>query len=60
MALARGVGTAIDDGEQSLGDPMDDLGVRYSVQIDGEPVVFEYVVLRDIREIRIPVLVWFH
>jgi hypothetical protein len=39
---------------------MDDLAIRYSLQIPGEPVVFEYVVLREIREIRIPVLVWFY
>ena len=58
-ALALDVGGAIDHDRQLPGDPMDDLGVRYSIQIDGEPIVFEYVVLRETREIRIPVLVWF-
>ncbi|WP_328406377.1 hypothetical protein OHS70_38315 (plasmid) [Streptomyces sp. NBC_00390] len=59
-ALALEVGGAIDLDRQPPGDPMDDLAARYSLQINGEPVVFEYVVLREIREIRIPVLVWFH
>jgi hypothetical protein len=57
--LALGAGGAIDDDRQPPGDPMDDLGVRYSIQIDGAPIVFEYVVLHETREIRIPVLVWF-
>jgi hypothetical protein len=59
-ALALEVGGAIDADRPPPGDPMDDLAVRYSLQIPGEPVVFEYVALREIREIRIPVLVWFH
>ncbi|MEU4896389.1 hypothetical protein AB0B12_08130 [Streptomyces sp. NPDC044780] len=61
-ALALEAGGAIDRDRRPPGDPMDDmddLGTRYSLQIPGEPVVFEYVALRDIREIRIPVLVWF-
>jgi hypothetical protein len=58
--LALEVGGAIDEDREPPGDLMGDLGVRYSLQIEGEPVVFEYVVLREIREIRIPVLVWFH
>ncbi|MFC9224474.1 hypothetical protein [Streptomyces hygroscopicus] len=61
-ALALEVGGAIDRDRQPPGDPMepmDDLGGRYSLQIPGEPVVFEYLVLRRRREIRIPVLVWF-
>ncbi|MEW1718400.1 hypothetical protein [Streptomyces sp. NPDC093109] len=60
VSLAVDAGGAVDADREPPGDPMDDLGVRYSMQIDGEPVVFEYVVLREIREIRIPVLVWFH
>ncbi|MFE2496788.1 hypothetical protein ACFXKX_24560 [Streptomyces scopuliridis] len=59
VSLALEVGGAIDAGDDPPGDPMDDLGVRYSFQIEGEPVIFEYVVLREIREIRIPALVWF-
>ncbi|MBW8092636.1 hypothetical protein IGW14_32875 [Streptomyces hygroscopicus subsp. hygroscopicus] len=64
-ALALEVGGAIDRDRQPPGDPMepmgpmDDLCGRYSLQIPGEPVVFEYLVLRRRREIRIPVLVWF-
>ncbi|MBO3680465.1 hypothetical protein J5X86_36650 [Streptomyces sp. NEAU-YJ-81] len=49
-------GSPIDRERQPPGDPVDDLD---SLQIPGEPVVFEYVLLREIREIRIPVLVWF-
>ncbi|MFD3913829.1 hypothetical protein [Streptomyces sp. NPDC058603] len=59
VSLALDVGGAIDADDAPPGDPMDDLGVRYSHQIEGEPVIFEYVVLREIREIRIPALVWF-
>ncbi|AQW47023.1 hypothetical protein [Streptomyces violaceusniger] len=58
-ALALEVGGAIDRGRRPPGDPMDDLGARYSLQIGGEPIVFEYVVLPELREIRVPVLVWF-
>ncbi|MER8161161.1 MULTISPECIES: hypothetical protein [Streptomyces] len=58
-ALALEVGGAIDRDRRPPGDPMDDLGTRYSLQIGGEPIVFEYVVLPELREIRVPVLVWF-
>ncbi|WP_086707833.1 hypothetical protein [Streptomyces antimycoticus] len=58
-ALALEVGGAIDRDRPPPGDPMDDLGARYSLQIGGEPIVFEYVVLPELREIRVPVLVWF-
>jgi hypothetical protein len=37
---------------------MDDVGLRYSLQVNGEPVIFEYEVLPEIHEIRIPVVVW--
>jgi hypothetical protein len=59
VALAIDVGGAIDLGRKPPGDPLDDVGVRYSLQIVGEPVILEYVVLRDTREIRVPVLVWY-
>lgn len=59
-ALALEVGNAIDADREPPGDLMDDLGVRYSLQVEGQPVLFEYAVIREIREIRIPVLVWFH
>ncbi|MFI2458197.1 hypothetical protein [Streptomyces sp. NPDC019539] len=60
VALALEVGSAHDQGRPLPGDAMDDLGVRYSLAIEGEPVVFEYTLHPDTREIRIPVLVWFH
>jgi hypothetical protein len=58
LALALEVGGAVEAGKASPGDPMDDLGLRFSLQVPGEPVVFEYEVLPEIREIRIPVVVW--
>jgi hypothetical protein len=58
LALALEVGGALDAGREPPGDPMDDLGLRYSLQVAGEPVIFEYQVLPEIREIRIPVVVW--
>lgn len=39
---------------------MDDIGVRHSLEVPGEPVIIEYMVLKEVKEIRIPVLVWFH
>ncbi|MFF1594107.1 hypothetical protein ACFVY0_39355 [Streptomyces sp. NPDC058286] len=59
-ALALEVGSAYDQERPLPGDPMDDLGVRYSLAIEGEPVVFEYTAYPETREIRIPILVWFH
>lgn len=58
LALEAG-GAAVADREPP-GDAMDDLGVRYGLQVEGEPVFIEYVIYREIREIRIPVLVWLH
>lgn len=60
VALALEAGAAIDADRPPPGDPMDDLAVRFGLQIPDEPVLFEYVAYRDSREIRIPVLVWFH
>ncbi|WP_283471943.1 hypothetical protein [Streptomyces sp. PH10-H1] len=60
VALALEAGAAVDAGRNPPGDAMDDLGIRFSVQVDREPVLFEYVAYRDLREIRIPTLVWFH
>lgn len=58
-ALALEAGGAVDRGRVPPGDPMDGTGTRYSLQIDHEPVIIEYTVHRDLRAIRIPVLVWF-
>ncbi len=60
LALGIEAGAAIDADREPPGDPMDDIGVRYSLEIAGEPVIIEYAVIRELREIRIPVLVWFH
>ncbi|WP_301129025.1 hypothetical protein [Streptomyces cacaoi] len=59
LALALEAGAAVDAGRRPPGDPMDDIGLRYSLQVDGEPVLFEYEVVPEVREIRIPVVVWF-
>ncbi|MFJ2478319.1 hypothetical protein ACIOWI_36145 [Streptomyces sp. NPDC087659] len=60
VALALEAGSAYSQGRPLPGDPLDDVEVRYSLAIEGEPVVFEYTLHPDTREIRIPVLVWFH
>ncbi|MGY3056173.1 hypothetical protein ACVWZD_000417 [Streptomyces sp. TE3672] len=57
-ALAIEAGGAVDLGRKPPGDPMDEIGVRHSLEIPGEPVIVEYMVLRELREIRIAVLVW--
>ncbi|WP_406378571.1 hypothetical protein [Streptomyces sp. NBC_01618] len=59
-ALAIEVGGAIDLSRRPPGDAMDDFGVRYSLEVPGEPVIIEYMVMRDAKEIRVPVMVWFH
>ncbi|GGT44032.1 hypothetical protein [Streptomyces atratus] len=59
-ALAIEVGGAIDLGRQPPGDAMDDFEVRHSLEVPGEPVIIEYMVIRDAEEIRVPVLVRFH
>ncbi|MFF8615404.1 hypothetical protein [Streptomyces sp. NPDC015350] len=59
-ALAIEVGGAVDLGRRPPGDALDDMGVRYSLEIPGEPVIIEYMIMRDAKEIRVPVLVWFH
>jgi hypothetical protein len=59
VALALEAGGAVDLDRQPPGDPMDDLGVRYSLQVVDEPVILEYVIHREMREIRVPSLVWY-
>ncbi|MGP3632674.1 hypothetical protein ACTU45_04760 [Streptomyces sp. 24-1644] len=59
-ALAIEVGGALDLGRRPPGDPMDNNGVRYSLEMPGEPVIIEYMIMRDKKEIRVPVLVWFY
>ncbi|MFJ7949557.1 hypothetical protein ACIQ6K_39135 [Streptomyces sp. NPDC096354] len=59
-ALAIEVGGALDLGRLPPGDPMDDIGVRYSLEVPGEPIIIEYMIMKDAKEIRVPVLVWFH
>ncbi|MER7938838.1 MULTISPECIES: hypothetical protein [unclassified Streptomyces] len=60
LALGIEAGAAVDTDREPPGYPLDDLGVRYSLEIAGEPVIIEYAVIREERQIRIPVLVWFH
>ncbi|GAA3475927.1 hypothetical protein [Streptomyces yanii] len=59
-ALAIEVGGAIDLGKRPPGDALDDLEVRYSLEVPGEPVIIEFMIMRDAKEIRVPVMVWFH
>jgi hypothetical protein len=60
MALALEVGAALAAGRRPPGDQLDELGNRYGIQVDGEAVILEYLVWPEAREIRLPVLVWFH
>jgi hypothetical protein len=59
-ALAVEAGAAIDAGTTPPGHPLDELGIRYSIVVTDEPVIVEYVVMRDDRELRVPTLVWIH
>ncbi|QXE38757.1 hypothetical protein KQY30_35675 [Streptomyces sp. GMY02] len=58
-ALAIEVGDAVDLGRQPPGRLVDDLGMRYSLQIEREPVQLEYLVLPEAREIRVAVIIWY-
>jgi len=57
-ALAIEAGGAVDTGRQPPGDPMDDTGRRYSLEVRGEPVILEYLIVPAEQQIRIAVLVW--
>ncbi|MFJ8884569.1 hypothetical protein ACIRJR_14350 [Streptomyces sp. NPDC102402] len=59
-ALAIEAGGALELGRRPPGDPMDGTGVRHSLEVPGEPIIIEYMIMREAKEIRIPVLVWFH
>ncbi|MEU2134940.1 hypothetical protein [Streptomyces sp. NPDC018352] len=59
-ALAIEVGGAVDLGRQPPGDAIDELEIRYSLEIPGASVIIEYMIMTDAKEIRVPVLVWFH
>lgn len=56
-ALAIEVGGAVDAAKEPPGDRQGD--GRYSLQMTWEPVLIEYVIHRQVREIRVPVLVWY-
>ncbi|MET8677807.1 hypothetical protein ABZW18_09495 [Streptomyces sp. NPDC004647] len=58
--LALEAGNAIDAGKPPPGRPVEDLGIRYSVLVVGQPVIIEYTVIADIRELCVPSLVWIH
>ncbi|WP_236060143.1 hypothetical protein [Actinacidiphila acididurans] len=59
-ALAIEAGAAIDAGKEPPGSSVGAHDHRYLIHIPGEPIVIEYTVHRDLRELRIPVLVWIH
>lgn len=44
VALAIEAGAAVDAGKPPPGDPLDDTGHRYGLQVQGEPVLLEYTV----------------
>ncbi|MFJ6636720.1 hypothetical protein ACIQMR_35950 [Streptomyces sp. NPDC091376] len=53
VSLVLEAGSAFDQDVRLPGDPMGDVGVRYSLAIVGEPVVLEYTAHPDTRGIRI-------
>ncbi|GHJ39240.1 hypothetical protein [Streptomyces sp. TS71-3] len=57
-ALAIEAGSACDLGRPAPGDPLDDTGLRHSLEIPGEPVIIEYLIVPEQQQIRVPVLVW--
>jgi hypothetical protein len=57
-ALAIEVGGAYDLGRRPPGDPMDDTRLRRSLEVPGEPVIIEYLLVPEQQEIRVAVLVW--
>ncbi|WP_331759111.1 hypothetical protein [Streptomyces anulatus] len=59
-ALALEVGGAIDLDRSPPGDALDDEGVRYSLEMPGEGIIVEYMIMREAKEIRVAVLVWLH
>ncbi|WP_371666432.1 hypothetical protein OG985_48005 [Streptomyces sp. NBC_00289] len=59
-ALGIEAGTAVDANRKPPGDPMDDSGIRYSLEVPEESVIIEYAVIREERQIRVSALVWFH
>ncbi|GLZ13313.1 hypothetical protein Acsp04_35480 [Actinomadura sp. NBRC 104425] len=56
--LARRGGAAIDAGRPPPGHCMDGDAVAYSATVPGQPVIYEYVVLDDIREFRVTTIAW--
>ncbi|WP_329128481.1 hypothetical protein OG552_00165 [Streptomyces sp. NBC_01476] len=59
-ALALEAGSAIDAGKPPPGQRLDEVGLRYSIVVQGEPVIVEYLALRAARELRAAALVWLH
>jgi hypothetical protein len=59
-ALAIEVGAAIDAGKIPPGQALDDVGLRYGIVVQGEPVIVEYLADRPGRELRVTTLVWMH
>ena len=58
VELAPRVRDAVQRGDQPPGDPADDSGIAFNVQITGLPVVMEYLVVADISEVRITSVAW--
>ena len=59
-ALAIEAGSAIDAGKPAPGTALDDVGLRYSIVVYGEPVIAEYLAITDARELRVTTVVWLH
>lgn len=59
VGLAPVVGGAVEAGTLPPGTAADDSGFRFVLPVADSPVLVEYLVLADIREVRVTALVWF-
>lgn len=57
-ALAIEAGSAIDAGKPPPGHQLDEQGSRYSIVVQGEPVIVEYITDARTRALYVPTLVW--
>lgn len=51
-------GLAIDSGGSPPGNPLDDADIEYRLVVKGTSILFDYLVLADIREFRITNMLW--
>jgi hypothetical protein len=57
--LAETCGAAIDAGDPPSGTPIDESGLVFGITLPDQPVIIEYLVVADIRELRVTTVVPF-